>query len=141
MHIKFALIANAVIPSGSGKWTIVGTFNSVRARKFPVVHRQIALLIRVEGHHSEAGEHVVRVDFVNELGERVIKEKFEVPIRLNPAAVLAGTPLFFEVVVVFEKGLRIPAAGNYDFAIHVDGTYIESIPLYARKVDEQGRLV
>ncbi len=141
MHVKFAIIANAIVPAGGGKWTIVGTFNTVRARKFPALHKPVALLIRIEGHHSEAGEHTVRVEFVNELGERVVDQKAETPIQLDSAAVLQGTPLFFEVAVEFAKGLPIPESGNYDFAIHVDDTYIDSVPLYARQVDEQGRLV
>ena len=141
MHVKYAIIANAAIPAGGGKWTIVGTFNTVRSQRFPAIHPQIALLIRIEGHHSEAGKHQLRVDFVDELGQLVNGQSSGTEFALDPNAVLAGTPVTAEILAGFPNGIQLPKAGNFDFAIHVDDTYQDSVPLYVRQVDAHGKVV
>ena len=141
MHVKYAIIANAVVRAGGGKWTIVGTFNTIKVKKpFPAIHKEIALLIRVEGHPREAGPHTLRVDFVNQLGEVVENQSSGGEFVLDPKSVIPGTPPYCDVAIEFPNGLVLTEAGNFDFAIHIDDTYIDSVPLYVRRVDEQGRI-
>ena len=142
MHVKYAIIANAVVRAGGGKWTIVGTFNTIRLKRdFPGRLGQIALLIRVEGHPREAGSHTLRVDFVNQLGEVVENQSTGGEFVLDPKSVITGTPPFNDVAIEFPNGLVLTDAGNFDFAIHIDETYIDSVPLYVRQVDAQGQIV
>lgn len=142
MQVKYAIIANAVVRAGGGQWTIVGTFNTIRVKKdFPGRHGAIGLLIRVEGHPREAGSHTLRVDFVNQLGEVVENQSSSGEFVLDPKSVIPGTPPYCDVAIGFPNGLVLTEAGNFDFAIHIDDTYIDSVPLYVRQVDEQGRIV
>ena len=141
MNVNFALIASGMVQD-QGKWTVVGIFQVIYAKTFPVTHAPIVLLIRVEGHPREAGTHEIRLDFVNELGERVEgTQSASVEFRIDPKQVISGASPHRDIDVKFPGGLRIPKEGNYDFAIHIDDTYLASVPLYARLVDDQGRIV
>ena len=134
MYVKYALVADHVVPAGVGqKWNVLGTFTNITAEEFPYTHQRLGLLVRVEGHSTEAGEagkHTLEIYLIDEDGQRLraprpLKAEFKfdaspgIPPGLEIGMELNG--------VVFEK------PGNYEFAIKVDGTYLDSAPLYVRK--------
>ena len=130
MFLRYGVLADSVVPGDGGKWNVIGTMNVIQARSWPATHRRLGILLRIEGDYSEIGEHTLQVHFVNALGERISGPP-ELKISLEPPTT-PGFPLGGEVGVEINN-LVIPAAGNYDFAIRIDGRYVDSIPLYARE--------
>ena len=136
MYVRYALLADGIVPGAGGKKNIIGTFNSIYCPGFPVkFDGRIYLLVRVQGHDSEAGQHTMVVDLVDEIGGRVVKNSARVDFVLDRKRTLKGTPLSSEVVLEI-NGLFFPEAGNYDLTIKVDDTYLDSVPLYARLVED-----
>ncbi len=132
MFVRFGLFGDAVVSSG-GKWTLVGHVNLVWSRKFPTTAPPLGLLLRIEGDHREIGKHVLRLDFVNDLGERLggpdpVQFAFDRPN-------VSGFPIEF-VIGVTILNLPLPKAGNYDFTVRVDDTYLDSVPLYVRQLGD-----
>jgi len=129
MFVRFALLGDAVVPT-SGKWNLVGYFDLISAESFPTKWPVMGLLLRIEGDHRESGTHELQIDFVNEIGDRLAGPEPQ-GFELQPPRV-EGFPLSY-VVGVHINGLDLPAPGNYDFVIRIDGTYIDSVPLYVRE--------
>lgn len=130
MYVKYGILADGVAMS-SGKWTLVGIFNTVWMAKFPKKWVRLSVFVRIEAERREAGDHTAKLDFVDETGQR-LADPPELKFSLDPAGVVEGTPLVAEFVM--EVGnLNIPGPGNYDFTVRVDGTYLYSIPLYVRQ--------
>ena len=138
MYVRYGLLADGIVPGADGKKNIIGTFNTIFAANFPARFAQnIYVLIRLEGHDSEAGEHELTVDIVNETGERIVTPPYTQKFSFDRNRTTTGTPLTREVVVEIE-GLAFISAGNYDFAIRVDGRYLDSVPIYVRQSEQSG---
>ncbi len=128
MFVRFGLLGDAVVPTG-GKWNLIGQFNLIWAKEFPVRLPPMGILLRIEGDHREIGSHKLQLDFVDETGQRLGGPD---PIDFEfPRPRVPGFPVEYIVGIQF-AGLEVPDSGNYDFVIRVDGTYLDSIPLYVR---------
>ena len=128
MFVRFGILGDAVVATG-GKWNLLGQFNLVWAKSFPVGLPPMGILLRLEGDHREIGDHTLRLDFVDETGQRLDGPE---PLDFTFAAPrMPGFPIEF-VIGIQVGGLQVSAAGNYDFVIRVDNTYLDSIPLYVR---------
>ncbi len=136
MYVRYALLADGIVPGAGGKKNIIGTFNTIYSPKFPAQYAEAHLLVRLEAHESEAGSHRMTIDFVDETGTRLSKASKEINFKLSRKSTVQGTPLTVEVVVEI-VGLTFPDAGNYDLTIRVDGTYLDSVPLYVRQVEDE----
>ena len=139
MYVKYAFVADHVTPAGSGKWNVLGTFTTMQTKSFPYKHPRLGLLIRVEGHSTETGKHVLEIHLIDEDGQRLrkpkaIKMEFEFGSSKKG---FEGVPLGMEVGVEINN-LEFENPGNYEFAIKVDGTYLDSAPLYVRKQSGRG---
>lgn len=136
MHVQYALLADGIVPGHGGKKNIIGTFNTIYSPGFPATFAsRIYLLVRILAHESEAGSHTMKVDFVDETGARLAQNTLEVNFVLAREKTIPGTPLSAEVVLEI-NGLAFPDAGNYDLTIKVDDTYLDSVPIYARLVED-----
>jgi hypothetical protein len=71
MFVRFALLGDAVIHT-RGKWNLIGNFNLIWARSFPTRWPAMGILLRIEGDRREIGKRTLRLDFVNESGERLV---------------------------------------------------------------------
>lgn len=136
MFVKYGILADAAVPGASGKWNLIGTFTNMFVVDFPMTHPRFSILIRIEFDHREAGNHVGRVDFVDGTGTRLggpPEFSFEVPSE----NVDLSRPIVLELAMEVNN-LVLPEAGNYDFTVRVDGTYLYSIPLYVRQRESAG---
>ena len=134
MHVAYALLADTATSGGRGKLNIIGTFNRIWAPDFPSVHGRMALVVRLEGHVTEAGEHTLEIQYVNQDGQEIAGGPPQIPFRLNKENRLPGAPLSQQVMMEINN-LPLPEAGVYEFAIKVDGTYLDSIPLYVQQLE------
>jgi hypothetical protein len=55
MRVTMALLADAANVSREGKLNVLGVFDTIYARSFPVAHAQMQLVLRFEGNAAEGG--------------------------------------------------------------------------------------
>lgn len=114
-----------------GKLIIVGTFNSIYAKKIPTLHPEFALVARVVFSEDEKGVH--NIDFS-------IKKEDEDVYIMPPGQMTAditdtkGKDAVINVVV---KGnnIPVPSSGTYVVTLKVDDKAWES-NLHVIKVEE-----
>jgi hypothetical protein len=111
-----------------GKLTIVGTFDTIISRKFPCVHPQLAVVIRLRFDIWEFSNHGFRIetrDLNGEMNMEAISGNIEVNGVGNATAV---SHLVFAI-----SNLRFKAPGVVNFVLFLDDKEVGTIPLYIRK--------
>jgi hypothetical protein len=111
-----------------GKLTIVGTFDTIISRKFPCVHPQLSVVIRLRFDLWEFSNHGFRIetrDLDGEMNIEAISGNIEVKGVGNATAV---SHLLFGI-----SNLRFKAPGVVNFVLFLDDKEAGTIPLYIRK--------
>jgi hypothetical protein len=111
-----------------GKLTVVGTFDTISAKKFPCIHAQMAVVMRIRFEMWEFGSHDLRLetrDLGGELNIEPIRGKIEVRDAGNSTSV---THLVFSL-----NNLRFNKAGVITLTMFIDEKEMGSIPLYIRQ--------
>lgn len=135
MYLRYGLLADAVVPGSMGKKSIIGTFHTVFARKFPCIHPSLSLALRVEGDTSEIGKHHIELGFVDADHNAVrapITAQFDLQKEKLP---IEGAPAANDVAITI-RNLPLPKAGWYEFVVKVNGRHLGSIPLYAIRLGD-----
>lgn len=130
MEVKLAVLADAANVSQEGKLNITGIFNRINSRGFPATQPSMVIVVRLEAHASEAGDHAVTIRLANADGRELAR--LDGSFRLQKGGP-AGQPLTGQFILPL-AGLTLPDPGSYAFDILIDGRYEGSIPLYARKI-------
>ena len=107
------------------KLTIVGTFDGIQSRQFPVQHPTCSLAVKLRFADTETGQHSLALRMVNEAGKSVFPDlegNIEVgrPATGHHAAVAMAIHLN---QIPFEK------PGRYSFELHIDGEWRAGLPL------------
>jgi hypothetical protein len=136
MYMRYGVLADAVVSTGGGKWAAIGTFQVIWAPSFPHKHQRVGILIRLENDRPDLqgdDRHSFAIDFVSPIGERIngVTGSFGLP-----GSEIEGAPAALEIGLEI-MNLVVPKAGNYDFAVRVDGSIVDMIPLYVRDVADR----
>ena len=122
------LVADTAIrEQGTGKVSLIGIFDHIRAVGFPVSHGQLVVYARItdaEGHY-EFRLQLVRLDDDLAIGEGVVQA--EVSDRLAARAVI------FDL-----RGLRFECSGRYEFRLQANGRYVGGCPFAVVQMQEEG---
>ena len=122
------LVADVAIrEEGTGKVSLIGIFDQIRAGTFPMSHGQLVVYARMtdaEGHY-EFRLQLVRLEDDLAIGEGVVQA--EVSDRL------AAGEVIFQL-----GGLRFERAGRYEFRLHANGRYVGGCPFAVIQVNEGG---
>lgn len=110
----------------NSKLTIVGTFDSINAKQFPVQHPACTIACRMRFAAKEAGPHDFKLRLIDAGGKEIIK-----PIEGN---INIGTPpngqlASINIVVNFNQ-LKFDTAGRYSFELYIDGDWKSGLPLF-----------
>lgn len=113
------------------KLTIVGTFDSINARQFPVQHSSCSIACRLRFAAKEAGDHSFKLRLINKEGVEVIR-----PVEGN---IQIGKPedrdlITINIVVNFNQ-LQFEKPGRYSFELYIDGDWKSGLPLF---LNQQG---
>ncbi|MBK6826030.1 MAG: hypothetical protein IPG86_03765 [Chitinophagaceae bacterium] len=108
------------------KLTIVGTFDSINARQFPVQHASCSIACRLRFADKEAGDHSFKLRLINKEGVEVIR-----PVEGN---IQIGKPegrelVTINIVVNFNQ-LQFEKPGRYSFELYIDGEWKSGLPLF-----------
>jgi hypothetical protein len=110
----------------NSKLTIVGTFDSIHAKQFPVTHPACTISCRMRFAAKESGEHSFKLRLIDASGKETIK-----PIEgnINIGVQPSGQSASINIVVNFNQ-LKFETAGRYSFELYVDGDWKTGLPLF-----------
>ena len=125
MELDFALIADAANVSQEGKLNILGIFDTIWAREFPVRHAAMVFVLRVKADFTDQGSHTLEVRLLDADGEQLFRA--EGPIQVPGSA--PGRPVKPHVIMGL-SGVSFRSPGDYSFEVMIDGHHLKSVPLY-----------
>ncbi|MFH1023207.1 MAG: hypothetical protein V1809_07435 [Planctomycetota bacterium] len=129
MDIQMAAICDAATEDQRGKLNILGAFDTIYARDFPVTHPHCAVAYRIRFSRLEAGVHRIKVTFVDADG-RPILPPLEGEMNIHPAEEQDSTVANLILVI---NGLKIEKAGEHSIDMSLDGNPVKSLPLFVKK--------
>lgn len=129
MEIEIFTLADFAQDNNS-KLTIVGTFDSINAKQFPVAHPVCAIACRLRFSVKEVGSHDFKLRLIDAAGKESIQ-----PIEGN---INIGTPpngqfASINIVVNFNQ-LKFETAGRYSFELYIDSDWKSGLPLFLNQV-------
>jgi hypothetical protein len=129
MEIEIFTLADFAQDNNS-KLTIVGTFDNINVKQFPVTHPVCALACRLRFAAKESGAHDFKLRLIDASGKETIQ-----PIEgnINIGAPPNGQFTSINIVVNFNQ-LQFPAAGRYSFELYVDDDWKSGLPLFLNQV-------
>jgi hypothetical protein len=115
-----------------GKLTIVGTFDTIIAPKFPCFHASLWLVLRMRFDIWEFGPHEFRIETHDLNGETQMN-----PISGKIDVNGAGNATAVSHLVLGVGNLQFKAPGVVNFVIYIDNKELSTVPLYLREVGQQ----
>jgi len=113
MDVTLALLADAANVSSDGKLNIMGIFNALGAASFPVVHPQMALVLRFEATRAEEGKsRAIELQLADSDGGKV----FQISAQLVVPPSTPGTPIRLNHILMLNN-IQFPKAGDYVFNV------------------------
>ena len=109
----------------SGKLTIVGTFDTIISRKYPCIHPQLSVVIRLRSDLWEFANHQFRIETRDLNGESVLS-----PIQGNLEVKGVGNATAVSHLVFTISNLHFKSSGVINFVLYIDDKELSSIPLY-----------
>ena len=126
MDVTLALLADAANVSADGKLNILGIFNALGAHTFPVVHPQMALVLRFEATRAEEGKgRQIELQLADSDGQKIFKISAQLVI---PTGGPTGAPIRLNHILMLNN-IQFPKAGDYMFSVLVGDDEKASIDL------------
>ena len=118
-EIKSFLIADKVIQEKhTNKWSAIGIFDRIFVKKFPSIHKDLALYIRLS---DAEGVYKLRVEFTYQ-DEKVLS-------RFEGIEITIPSRLAFPDFGINTQNLPLPKPGKYYFRLILNDEFIQQIPL------------
>lgn len=129
MEIEIFTLADFA-QDNSSKLTIVGTFDSINAKQFPVAHPACTIACRMRFAAKESGSHDFKLRLIDTGGKEIIQ-----PIEgnINIGAPANGQFSSINIVVNFNQ-LKFETPGRYSFELYLDGEWKSGLPLFLNHV-------
>lgn len=117
MQVALAALADSANTTETGKLNLLGVFDSIQGRDFPLSHPAMAFAFRLRAEHRDRQQtHGVRVSLIDMDGNELFNADGEVPIgRIEPGQ-FQHANMIFNV-----HGSRFEEPGRYRFRIELEG--------------------
>ena len=130
MHVALAVLADGANVTREGKLNLLGIFDTIFARTFPVMHPQMQLVLRFEAEPQEAGtRRDVEVQFLAADG-RVL---FRLPGAVMVQQRNVGDTVRMDQIVTLNN-VQLEHPGRYRFHVVVDGEPAATVPLHVEQI-------
>jgi hypothetical protein len=136
MDIDLALLADAATIDSSGKLNLLGIFDRIGARNFPLKYGRISLVLRFSAGIADAGAHEVVLQLKDPTGGQVLTLNGNIQLGASPAGAGGGRLLVPHILNL--DGLVFQHPGIYSFEVSLDGDHVLSIPLTVTQVTGPG---
>jgi hypothetical protein len=133
MDLQVATLCDSAVDY-NGKLCVLGTFDTICAAKFPVVHAQCALAMRICFRPEDEGSREFRIRIIDADGGVIVSIPPEKGDGANPAigidVKLPDDGYFLSRNLVFNLfRLKFENQGQYSIDITCDGQLLARIPL------------
>lgn len=129
MEIEIFTLADFAQDNHS-KLTIVGTFDAIQAKQFPVLHPACTIACRLRFADKEAGNHDFKLRLIDTSGKEII-QPIQGNININQAA--NGQFSSVNIVINFNQ-LKFEKTGRYSFELYIDGDWKSGLPLFLNQL-------
>lgn len=134
MFIRYALLADTVTFDNTGKASAIGIFDRVFAVNFPTMHRDMTLLVNLEGTIAEKGEHPITVELRDRDGNRLVP-----PVE---AKVVLGNPHTVQGIVRAGIALKMQDVlfrkpGQYEYVLFADSRFLGRVTFEVQQLRER----
>ena len=129
MEIEIFTLADFATDNNS-KLTIVGTFDSINTKQFPIQHPACSIACRLRFAAKESGDHSFRLRLIDTNGKEIIKS---IEGNINIGNAPNGQFSSINMVVNFNQ-LQFEKAGRYSFELYIDGEWKSGLPLFLHQV-------
>lgn len=126
MEVKNAFFCDAAIADSSGKVSVLGIFTNINSKQFPVKHPNMALVAIIEGHRIEAGQHQIKIEFVDSDGHNIIPS-MQGTFKIAPGSTTANFILNLQQTSFIKPGI-------YSADIGVDNQHLRSVTLTLNQI-------
>jgi hypothetical protein len=133
VKLTAAFLADAAQVTAGKLYVLGGAFDTITARRFPAVHRSLAVVLVAEvGPGDRNRDLPIRIELLDEDGGELGIES-QGNLRVGaPSALPAGASSLVPLVSAFGN-VRFPAAGGYVFRISHEDAEIGRIPFRVRE--------
>ncbi len=124
MEVEVFALCDAATDSG-GKLNVLGAFDRINARQFPLVHPHCAIALRVRFDRIEEGNHRVKISLIDMDGQSVIPGldgNIGIKFPEDVQSVCAN-------MVLNMNGLKFEKPGQYSIEMALDGRHEKSLPV------------
>lgn len=132
MQVQLATLCDSAADYG-GKLCILGAFDTLCSREFPVTHPQCALVVRLTFDHADRGEHRFLIRCTDPAGQEFLPV-FEQ--RIEVAFPSTFVPFLTRNIVLNLQNLRFERHGLYRWEICLGERPLSNIPLRVTLFDE-----
>jgi hypothetical protein len=127
MQIQVAVICDAATES-YGKLNLLGAFDAIHAQKFPWMHPQCSIALRVTFSQVEEGAHKLRLNLVDEDGKLVMPSiDLAVEVKMPEDSHFVTCNFIIGI-----QQLKFEKPGHYSIDIALDGRQEAGIPLFVK---------
>jgi hypothetical protein len=128
VQVNLAVLCDAANVSREGKLNILGEFDSIHASSFPLTYPTMVLVVRLEAHPTETGDHRLKLQLLDADGADVVPPlEGEFATGRPP---FLGVPVRTAPIILQMHGVRFEGPGHYSFELLVDGHHLRSLPLH-----------
>ena len=128
MQIEVFSLCDAATSDG-GKLNMLGAFDTIWAKKMPVVHPQCTVALRVRFLSREGNKHEVSVKFIDADGKHIIPPTNGV---INSHC-LQGQRSSSANLILNIQGLKLEKYGEYSIDLSIGGAIKASLPLFVKE--------
>jgi hypothetical protein len=128
MQVNLAVLCDAANVSREGKLNILGEFDSIHASSFPLTYPTMVLVVRMEAHPTEVGEHQLKLQLLDADGQDVVPPLLGEFTTGEPP--FPGVPVRTAPIILQMHGVRFARPGHCAFELLVDGHHLRSLPLH-----------
>jgi hypothetical protein len=125
MKLQLAALADYANIAQGGKLNLMGVFDVIGTRSFPVIHPSMVLALRLRFEYEDGDrEHKVQVFVVDEDGRQIARAEGMIrPPRLDPGKWISSNH-----ILTFQQ-VHISKAGTVSFDVYCDGSQEQRLPL------------
>lgn len=129
MEIETFLICDAATDQ-AGKLNILGAFDAIGAPGVPVIHPQLAVVLRIRFKKSESANHPFRINVIDEDGKSILPRPLDgnLNVQIRDADESAVVNL-----IVNMRDTKFERFGRYSVDLTMDGKQRGSLPLHLRQ--------
>lgn len=125
MEIEIFTLADFAQDNNS-KLTIVGTFDSIQSKQFPVAHPACSIACRLRFGVKEVGGHEFKLRLIDSEGKEMMPT---ITGNINIGNPPNGQFSSINIVVNFNQ-LKFDTAGRYSFELFIDDDWKSGLPLF-----------